>query len=594
MSQANDEAQTLEKATVEHRLIKVAYFSMEIAVDPTIPTYAGGLGVLAGDMLRSAADLGIPILGVTLLYRHGYFRQQLDEHGNQREEDSEWSPENHLTLMDRRVCVSIEGREVQVQAWLYLIKGLDGQQVPVYFLDTALPENAPWDRTLTEHLYGGDQHYRLCQEVVLGMGGIRVLRELGHTAIETYHMNEGHAALLTLSLLEERLGTPDLKTASDEDIHAVRHKCVFTTHTPVPAGHDQFSKDLAVQVLGVERMGALEVTHCCPEQSMNMTYLALRFSHYINGVAMHHGEVSQGMFPRYPISAITNGVHAVTWTSPPFRELYDRRLPAWRNDNLYLRYAIDLPLEEIRHAHAAAKHALLEEIRKCNGVELKDSVLTIGFARRATAYKRADLLFSDLSRLRRIAREIGPLQIVYGGKAHPQDEGGKLLIRHVFEASEQLKDTIRIVYLEDYDMHLAQLLTSGVDLWLNTPLRPYEASGTSGMKAALNGVPSLSVLDGWWIEGNIEGTTGWSIGHANEVEDVSVETASLYDKLERIIVPLFYGSPSAFAEIRRSAIAINGSFFNSQRMVFQYAANAYFPHNRIEVQQIPMPQEHVS
>jgi starch phosphorylase len=534
-------------------------------------------------MLRSAADLGVPMAGVTLLYRHGYFRQQLDEHGNQREEDSVWSPEDNLTLTNCRARVSIEGHEVQVQAWLYLTKGLNGYQVPVYFLDTDLPENTPWDRTLTEHLYGGDQHYRLCQEAVLGMGGVRILHELGHTAIETYHMNEGHAALLTLALLEERLGTPDLKTASAEDILAIRHKCVFTTHTPVPAGHDQFSKDLAVQVLGVERMGALEVTQGCPEQVLNMTYLALRFSHYINGVAMHHGEVSQGMFPRYPISAITNGVHAVTWTSPPFCELYDRYLPAWRNDNLYLRYAIDLPLEEIRHAHADAKHALIEEIRKRTGVELRDSVFTIGFARRATVYKRADLLFSDLNRLRRIAHEIGPLQIIYGGKAHPQDGGGKALIRQVFEAAEQLKDTIQIVYLEDYDMRLAKLLTSGVDIWLNTPLRPYEASGTSGMKAALNGVPSLSVLDGWWIEGNMEGITGWAIGHANEVEDASIEIASLYDKLERVIVPLFYGRPVAFAEVMRFAIAVNGSFFNTQRMVFQYAANAYFPHGRIEV-----------
>ncbi len=567
---------------MESESIKVAYFSMEIAVDPTIPTYAGGLGILAGDMLRSAADLGVPMAGVTLLYRHGYFRQQLDEHGNQREEDSAWRPEDNLTPTNCRTSVSIEGREVQVQAWLYLIHGLNGREVPVYFLDTALPENTPWDRTLTEHLYGGDQHYRLCQEVVLGMGGVRILRELGHSGIETYHMNEGHAALLTLALLEERIGTPDLKIASAEDILAIRHKCVFTTHTPVPAGHDQFSKDLAVQVLGAERMGALEVTQGCPEQVMNMTYLAMRFSHYINGVAMHHGEVSQGMFPRYPISAITNGVHAVTWTSPPFRELYDRYLPAWRNDNLYLRYALDLPLEEIRHAHAAAKRALIEEIRKCAGVELRESVLTIGFARRATAYKRADLLFSDLNRLRRIAHEIGPLQIVYGGKAHPQDGGGKALIRHVFEASQQLKDTIQIVYVEDYDMRLAQLLTSGVDLWLNTPLRPYEASGTSGMKAALNGVPSLSVLDGWWIEGNMEGITGWAIGHANELEDVSVELASLYDKLERVIVPLFYGRPVAFEEVMRSAIAINGSFFNTQRMLFQYAANAYFPHSRLE------------
>lgn len=571
---------------MEHEPIKVAYFSMEIAVDPTIPTYAGGLGILAGDMLRSAADLGMPMVAVTLIYRHGYFRQLLDEYGTQREDDSKWSPEDHLQLMDRCVRVTVEGRAVQVQAWRYFVRGIDGHHVPVYFLDTDLSENALGDRALTDHLYGGDQYHRLCQELLLGVGGVRMLRELGYDTIETYHMNEGHAALLTLALLEERLGTPDLRTASEEDIHAVRHQCVFTTHTPVPAGHDQFPRELATRVLGIDRVGALDVTHCCPEQVLNMTYLALRFSHYINGVGMHHGEVSQGMFSRYPVSAITNGVHAVTWTSPPFRELFDRHLPAWRRDNLYLRYALGIPLDEIRRGHAAAKRALTEEVRKGVGIDLNDSILTIGFARRATAYKRADLLFSDLNRLRRIAREIGPLQIIYAGKAHAQDEGGKALIRRVFEASEQLKNTIRVVYLENYDMRLAQLMTSGVDLWLNTPLRPYEASGTSGMKAALNGVPSLSVLDGWWIEGNMEGSTGWAIGHANGAEEASAEVASLYDKLERVIVPLFYGRPVAFAEVMRSAIAINGSFFNTQRMVFQYAANAYFPGIQIvEMQQ---------
>jgi starch phosphorylase len=560
---------------------------MEIAIDPSIPTYAGGLGILAGDMLRSAADLGLTMVGVTLLYRHGYFRQQLDTHGNQHEGDSEWSPEEQLTLMDHRTRVSIEGREIHIQAWRYEIEGIDGHHVPVYFLDTNLPENTPWHRTLTEHLYGGDHHYRLCQEAVLGMGGVSILRELGYLAIETYHMNEGHAALLTLALLEERLASCDLRTASKEDIDAIRRKCVFTTHTPVPAGHDQFPRDLAAQLLGPNRVDVLEVTHCCPDQVMNMTYLALRFSHYINGVAMHHGEVSQGMFPRYPVSAITNGVHAVTWTSPAFREVYDRHLPAWRRDNLYLRYAIGISLEEIRQAHAAAKRALIDEIKKCTGVDLKDSVLTIGFARRATAYKRADLLFSDVNRLKRIARDVGPLQVVYGGKAHPQDEGGKALIRRVVEASEQLKGIIPVVYLENYDMRLAQLLTSGCDLWLNTPLRPFEASGTSGMKAALNGVPSLSVLDGWWIEGNMEGFTGWAIGRGDEVEEVSVEIASLYDKLERIIVPMFYGRPAAFAEVMRSTIAVNGSFFNTQRMVIQYAANAYFQKSqRIDAQQL--------
>ena len=309
-----------------------------------------------------------------------------------------------------------------------------------------------------------------------------------------------------------------------------------------------------------------------------MTYLALKFSRYINGVAMHHGEISQEMFPLYPIRAITNGVHAVTWTAPAFRELYDRHIPEWRRDNLYLRYVRGISLDEIRKAHAAAKRALLQEINSKTQVEMDEKVFTIGFARRAASYKRPELLLTDGDRLRRMAQEFGRLQVVFGGKAHPQDGSGKELIRRVTEMAESLKDAIRFVYVQDYEMRWAQLITSGADLWLNTPQRPQEASGTSGMKAALNGVPSLSVLDGWWIEGHAEGATGWAIGaESDQQEELADETASLYDKLEQSILPMFYRQPLRFAEVMRSAISINGSFFNSQRMLSQYVANAYFP-----------------
>jgi len=332
------------------------------------------------------------------------------------------------------------------------------------------------------------------------------------------------------------------------------------------------------QVLGPRRVKVLEVTHCCPEGTLNMTYLALKFSRYINGVAMHHGEISHEMFPLYPIRAITNGVHAVTWTAPAFRELYDRHIPEWRRDNLYLRYARGISLDEIRQTHASAKRALLREIRSQTGVEMSERAFTIGFARRAAIYKRPELLFASADRLRRIAKEHGVLQVVFGGKAHPQDGPSKELIRRVIGTAGDLKDAIRFVYVQDYDMRWAQLITSGVDLWLNTPQKPQEASGTSGMKAALNGVPSLSVLDGWWLEGHAEGATGWAIGSDGDLPaDSSTESVSLYDKLEEAILPLFYGRPSRFAEIMRSTIAINGSFFNSQRMMAQYLANAYFP-----------------
>ena len=555
---------------------EVAYFSMEIALDPAIPTYAGGLGILAGDTLRSAADLGVSMVGVTLLYRQGYFRQQLDAAGNQSEAVSDWRPEDKLEPMKPVVAVTIEGRPVHIRAWRWVIEGVDGDVVPVYLLDTDLPENADEDRRLTDHLYGGDQRHRLCQEVVLGIGGVELLPKLGHSHIASYHMNEGHASLLALALTEQRVAPRALREVSIEDVRAVRHRCVFTTHTPVPAGHDQFPMSLVRQVLGEDRAVALERTKGASGGVLNMTYLALFAARYINGVAMHHGEVSRGLFPDYPVRAITNGVHAVTWVTTPIARVLDTHMPEWRRDNLYLRYAVGIPALEIRDAHAEAKRVLIAEVRRRTGVELSEAAFTIGFARRAAGYKRADLVFSSLERLLRIDRQIGPIQLVFGGKAHPRDETGRAVIRRVFDAAKTLGGEVPVVYLEDFDWQLAPLLYSGVDLWLNTPRRPEEASGTSGMKAALNGVPSLSVLDGWWLEGCFEGVTGWAIGHAEIAETEQQESASLYDKLEHTIMPMFYGRPTAYAEVMRSAIAVNGSFFNSQRMLAQYLANAYF------------------
>jgi len=554
----------------------VAYFSMEVGLDPAIPTYSGGLGVLAGDTLRAAADLSIPMVGVTLLHRKGYFRQHLDAQGNQTESPAVWSPEEFLEPLPPRVSITINGRKVSIRAWRYMLHGLSGHIVPVYFLDTALDENSQWDRTLTDCLYGGDEFYRLCQEAVLGLGGIAMLRALGHRRVQAYHMNEGHSALLALALLSERAQGGSLQATTSADIEAIRHRCIFTTHTPVPAGHDIFPLEMARRVLGEEVVRFLRRINCCSNDTLNMTYLALFFSRYINGVSMRHEEVSRSMFPNYPINSITNGVHAGTWTSMPFCRLYDHYISEWRHDNLYLRYAISIPLEKIREAHAEAKQELLAEVDRRSGVRLNPSVMTLGFARRATAYKRSDLLFSNLDRLKTIAQQIGPLQIIYGGKAHPHDEGGKALIRRIFEAANALRGIVPVVYLEEYDMALARLMCAGVDLWVNTPKRPQEASGTSGMKAALNGVPSFSILDGWWIEGHVEGVTGWSIGEDWGLEsNPSKDYVFLYNKLEHIIIPMFYGRQRAFTEVMRSTIAINASFFNAQRMVLQYLENAY-------------------
>ena len=554
---------------------RVAYFSMEIALEPDIPTYSGGLGILAGDTLRSAADLGVPLVAVTLAYRKGYFRQILDSAGNQFEQPQEWDPETQITEVKQRVTVEIEGRQVSIRAWKYTITGNTGEIVPVYLLDTDVPENTEYDRGLTDSLYGGDQRYRLAQEIVLGLGGFRLTEKLYPGLIETFHMNEGHSALLSLGLLERRLEQSFAGRVKQLDIDGVRGMCIFTTHTPVPAGHDQFPRSLVGQVLGREELALLDEADAWESDALNMTFLALRFSGYVNGVAMRHGEVSRGMFPAYDISAITNGVHAITWTSPAFSELFDSFIPGWRTDNNYLRYAISIPIPSIQKAHAEAKSDLFEEIAKSFGVQLDPKLLTLGFARRASTYKRADLLFQDPERLRRIAREVGPIQLVYGGKAHPHDEGGKNLIRRVVGGASSLADVIKTVYVENYDMRWGKLITSGVDLWMNTPMRPQEASGTSGMKAALNGVPSFSVVDGWWAEGHIEGVTGWAIGSSEVAEDPSLEVAALYDKLERDIVPMFYGRPNRYSEIMRYTIALNASFFNTQRMVLQYISNAY-------------------
>ena len=554
---------------------RVAYFSMEIALEPDIPTYSGGLGILAGDTLRSAADLGVPLVAVTLAYRKGYFRQILDSAGNQFEQPQEWDPETQITEVKQRVSVEIEGRQVFIRAWKYTITGITGEIVPVYLLDTNVPENTDYDRTLTDSLYGGDQRYRLAQEIVLGLGGFRLTEKLYAGLIETFHMNEGHSALLSLGLLERRLEQSFAGRVKQLDIDGVRNMCIFTTHTPVPAGHDQFPRSLVAQILGREELALLDEADAWESDALNMTFLALRFSGYVNGVAMRHGEVSRGMFPAYDISAITNGVHAITWTSPAFSELFDSYIPGWRTDNNYLRYAISIPIPSIQRAHAEAKSDLFEEIGKSFGVQLDPKLLTLGFARRASTYKRADLLFQDPERLRRIAREVGPIQLVYGGKAHPHDEGGKNLIRRVVGGASSLADVIKTVYVENYDMRWGKLITSGVDLWMNTPMRPQEASGTSGMKAALNGVPSFSVVDGWWAEGHIEGVTGWAIGSSEVAEDPSLEVAALYDKLEREIVPMFYGRPNRYSEVMRYTIALNASFFNTQRMVLQYISNAY-------------------
>jgi starch phosphorylase len=556
----------------------IAYFSMEIALEEGMPTYSGGLGVLAGDTLRSAADMKVPMVAVSLLHRKGYFHQRLDASGWQHEEPVDWPVDDFVVEAPARVSVTVDGRPVVLRAWRYEVRGVTGFVVPVFLLDADLPENAEWDRTLTHYLYGGDTYFRLCQEVLLGMGGVRMLRALGYHQVDRFHMNEGHSALLTLELLREAATAAGRTAITAEDIECIRRLCVFTTHTPVVAGHDQFPLELVHRVVDCcDAMVEHKDVLCCNNQ-LNLTYLALSLSHYVNGVAKRHAEVSRLLFAQYRIDAITNGVHAATWTSPSFQSLFDAHIPGWREDNFSLRYALSIPSSKILDAHRAAKRELLLHVNHETNAGMDLDMLTLGFARRVATYKRADLLFLQLDRLRDIAAKAGGLQIIFAGKAHPQDEHGKELIKRIYQAKEALKPDVRIAYLENYDMALARCLLPGVDVWLNTPEPPMEASGTSGMKAALNGVPSLSILDGWWIEGCIEGVTGWAIGERNNpaTESAASAATSLYDKLEHVVLPLFYQQRERFVDVMRHAIALNGSFFNTQRMVLQYVLNAYF------------------
>ncbi len=554
---------------------------MEIGLVADMPTYSGGLGVLAGDTLRAAADLNVPMVGVSLLHRKGYFYQRIDVSGWQKEEPVEWVIEDFLEEMPQRASVTIEGRTVRIRSWKYEVKGNGDFSVPVYFLDSNLPENSEWDRTLTHYLYGGDKHYRLCQEVILGIGGVRMLRALGYSNLDRYHMNEGHASLLTLELFDEETNDGGKRSVTHNDIVTVRKKCVFTTHTPVPAGQDEFPMDVVDRVIG-DHPGFQDMKKVFNlEGALNMTYLALNFSHYINGVAKRHGEISRLMFAKYTIDAITNGVHAATWVAKPFQDLFDQHIPGWKQDNFSLRYALSIPAMEMWEAHSQAKKELIHYVNHETNMGMDVNVLTLGFARRAATYKRASLLFTDIERLKRVVAGGGPLQLIYAGKAHPQDQFGKEMIKKIYEVKELLKKDVKIAYLENYDMALGKLITSGVDVWLNTPQPPNEASGTSGMKAAVNGVPSLSILDGWWIEGCIEGVTGWAIGEngrggATETQDRSKDAASLYDKLEKVVLPLFYHDRDRFIDVMRHAIALNGSFFNTHRMMQQYVLNAYF------------------
>jgi starch phosphorylase len=556
--------------------MKVAYFSMEIAIKNDIKSYSGGLGVLAGDTLKAAADLKVPMMGITLLNNKGYFKQIINENGEQEERIDDYDL-SELNKLDINTTVNIKGDQVKINVWEYKIKGYQDHIVPVYFLDTDLEENKEEYRSLTGQLYGGDQKYRLMQEIVLGRGGVKVLPLLGYENIEKYHLNEGHAGLATVELLTKF--KPKIFSLNSERgqkaVEELRKKCVFTTHTPVKAGHDAFSLALVEEL----QPNFPNLSELKTEEKLNMSHLAAYFSSYINGVSREHQKVSTKMFPEHTIASITNGVHSQTWTSPAFQDLFDEYIPSWRGCSLSLRNTFNIPVEKIWEAHQDSKRRLLKYIKKNNDKDLSEDVFTIGFARRFATYKRPTILFRKMEKLIEINEKVGKIQIIYAGKAHPHDQAGKDMIREINQIIKEYEEKIDIVFLEDYDMSVAQKMIPGVDLWLNTPLPPNEGSGTSGMKAAHNGVPHFSTLDGWWIEGYIKSKTGWAIGEENEnlnpEERVKKDAEDIYEKLADIIIPRYYQTPEKWKKTMRHTIAVNASFFNSERMIRQYSQEAY-------------------
>ena len=534
---------------------QIAYFSAEIGISSNLPTYSGGLGVLAGDHIKSAADLGINMVAISLLYKEGYFKQIIDQEGKQKEVYPKFIPEPLLTKLDHIFSIKLNGKEVFIKACVYKHKSISGNSIPIYFLDTDIPENDSETREITLRLYSGDKKHRILQEAVLGYGGMKLLDILGEDKIAKYHMNEGHCSFLVLDLLKKFNG----------DVEKVRSKCHFTTHTPVPAGHDQFEFKLVKKLLADLVPSELSLPSL-KQNKFHMTELGLYFSNTANGVSKLHGDVARKQFPWKEIGHVTNGVHHYTWVSNSYATLYDKFFPGWQTKPELLLKINKVKSDELWEAHFNAKADLLHFANSQLSKALDPNILTIGFARRAATYKRAQLIFKDPKRL--IELGAGKIQLIFSGKAHPNDKEGKELIYGIIKNAREFEDKIKIIYLENYNMWLGRLITTGVDVWLNTPLRPNEASGTSGMKSALNGIPNLSILDGWWEEGCNNKINGWSIGTSENAHDES-DAESLYDVLENEVIPAFYEDKKRWISIMRNSI-ITGVDFTSQRMVRDY------------------------
>ncbi|MEI6729207.1 MAG: alpha-glucan family phosphorylase [bacterium] len=540
----------------------IAYFSMEIGIIDQIKSYAGGLGILAGDTLRAGCDLGLPMVGVTLLYKYGYFKQELDkETGLQHELNDTWDYTKLLQKVQQSFQITIEGKPVQVEIWKYDLIGVNGAVLPVYFLNVDLEVNAQNVRYASYTLYTKYEETRIIQEIILGVGGVHLLKTLGYN-VGKYHLNESDAALASLPLLIE------------QGQEQTKKKIIFTTHTPIPAGHKSHDIGLMQKYLAGEHFSAIHPI-AIVNNRLQYSLLCLENSSYVNGVSKLHGQVSGRMFPQFKIDSITNGIHSNFWASPSMRELFDQTIPGWRQDSDLLVNAMRIKDAGLQAAHSISKQDLINSIQQKSGKNFSTDRFTIGFARRADGYKRADFIFRNLAELNRIAAKFGGIQFVFSGKSYPDVAVTEGLISQIYLMSKDNNSPVQVVFLEDYSIDVARKIVAGSDMWLNNPRKPQEASGTSGMKAALNGVPNFSILDGWWAEGCIEGVTGWSIGENCLDDDENCELNDLYEKLEYTILPLFHSDKAGWAKIQKQAIALNAGYFHTHRMVKEYLVKGY-------------------
>jgi starch phosphorylase len=542
----------------------VAYFSAEIGLQSDLPTYSGGLGVLAGDHLKAAADAGMDLVGITLLYRQGYFQQHLDADGAQNETYPEFDPSSILDDTGHEIQLPLDGTTIHLRVWKKQIVGSGGNKVDIIFLGTSHPKNSDDHKKLSWKLYGGDDSTRIRQEYILGVGGARALQALGYWPLTGLHLNEGHCAFALLEMLRQGWSRDELAG-----------KCLFTTHTPVPAGHDRFQWDEARHVLG--DLLPEDARDLAGADNMSMSHLAVSLCGRVNGVSKINARVAGEMFPGTRIEAITNGIHHLTWTCPSMAALYDRLLPGWRENPKKLKKASRISDKDLLAARSEARASLRELVYSSTGVDLSPDLLTIGFARRFAPYKRANLIFRNIDRLASICE--GKAQFVFAGKAHPNNHIGKEIIRSIFTSAKTLRGKVTVAFLPNYSMSTGMAMTGGVDVWLNNPVRPLEASGTSGMKAAMNGVPNFSILDGWWPEACLHGVNGWAFGDMQDERDDDKDANALYYTLEKEILPIWLGGgascsdggcgSSGWTDMMRASIATSARF-TAARMVKEY------------------------